>query len=37
MIVKTEEELTALKDIGYICALVRDKMQAATKPGITTK
>ena len=37
MIVKTEEELTALKDIGYICALVRDKMQEATKPGITTK
>src|SRR5699024_1462185 len=37
MIVKTEEELTALKDIGYICALVRDKMQAATKPDITTK
>jgi hypothetical protein len=30
MIVKTEEELNALKDIGYICALVRDKMQAAT-------
>ncbi|PTL16380.1 type I methionyl aminopeptidase [Staphylococcus gallinarum] len=37
MIVKTEEELIALKDIGYICALVRDKMQAATVPGITTK
>ncbi|WP_251518480.1 MULTISPECIES: type I methionyl aminopeptidase [Staphylococcus] len=37
MIVKTQEELDALKDIGYICALVRDKMQAATKPGVTTK
>ncbi|MGO3496587.1 MAG: type I methionyl aminopeptidase, partial [Staphylococcus equorum] len=24
MIVKTEEELTALKEIGYICALIRD-------------
>ncbi|CAL28367.1 type I methionyl aminopeptidase [Staphylococcus carnosus] len=37
MIVKTEEELQGLKEIGYICALVRDKMQAATKPGVTTK
>ena len=37
MIVKTEEELTALKEIGYICAKVRDTMQEATKPGITTK
>jgi methionyl aminopeptidase len=37
MIVKTEEELAALKDIGYICALVRDKMQEATVVGITTK
>ena len=37
MIVKTEEELTALKEIGYICALIRDTMQAETKPGITTK
>ncbi len=37
MIVKTEEELQALKEIGYICAKVRNTMQAATKPGITTK
>ena len=37
MIVKKEEELAALKDIGYICALVRDKMQEATVVGITTK
>src|SRR5699024_10038527 len=37
MIVKTEEELTALKDIGYICALVRDKKKAANKPCNTTK
>ena len=29
MIVKTEEELQALKEIGYICAKVRDTMQAA--------
>ena len=34
---KTEEELQALKEIGYICAKVRDTMQEATKPGITTK
>jgi len=37
MIVKTDEELKALKEIGYICAKVRDTMQEATKPGITTK
>lgn len=37
MIVKTDEELQALKEIGYICAKVRNTMQEATKPGITTK
>ena len=37
MIVKTDEELQALKEIGYICAKVRDTTQEATKPGITTK
>lgn len=37
MIVKTDEELQALKEIGYICAKVRDTMQEATKPGITQK
>ena len=37
MIVKTDEKLQALKEIGYICAKVRDTMQEATKPGITTK
>ena len=37
MIVKTNEELQSLKDIGYICALIRDKMKEATVPGITTK
>ena len=37
MIVKTDEELQALKEIGYICAKVRDTMQEPTKPGITTK
>ncbi|MDO5376553.1 type I methionyl aminopeptidase [Staphylococcus rostri] len=37
MIVKTDEERQALLEIGAICAKVRDAMQAATKPGITTK
>lgn len=37
MIVKTKEELEALKKIGRICAEIRDVMQAATKPGVTTK
>lgn len=37
MIVKTNEELEALKKIGRICAEIRDAMQAATKPGVTTK
>ena len=27
MIVKTDEELQALKEIGYICAKVRDTMR----------
>lgn len=37
MIVKTQEELEALKKIGRICAEIRDAMKAATKPGVTTK
>ncbi len=37
MIVKTDEELQALKEIGYICAKVRDTMKEATKPGVTTR
>src|SRR5690606_6097820 len=37
MIVKTEEELIALKEIGKIVATIRDKMIEKTKPGITTK
>ena len=37
MIVKTDEELQALKEIGYICAKVRDTMREATKPGVTTR
>ncbi|MBI5974735.1 type I methionyl aminopeptidase [Staphylococcus canis] len=37
MIVKNDDELQALKEIGKICALVRDEMREATVPGITTK
>lgn len=36
MIVRTQEDLEALKEIGRICALVRDEMAKAVKPGITT-
>jgi len=37
MIVKTEEELQALMEIGKICGTVRDELVKMTKPGITTK
>lgn len=37
MIVKTPEELEALKKIGRLCAQIREAMKAATKPGVTTK
>lgn len=37
MIIKTEEELTVLKEIGRIVADIRDKMIEMTKPGVTTK
>lgn len=37
MIVKTEEDLNGLKEIGKIVALIRDELIAMTKPGITTK
>ncbi|WP_046176140.1 type I methionyl aminopeptidase [Domibacillus indicus] len=37
MIVKTDEELAALKKIGRIVAFIRDEMRSFTKPGITTK
>lgn len=36
MIVRTQEDLEALKEIGHICALVRDEMAKAVRPGITT-
>lgn len=37
MIVKTEEDLVGLKEIGKIVASIRDEMIAQTKPGVTTK
>ncbi|MDQ0271487.1 type I methionyl aminopeptidase [Cytobacillus purgationiresistens] len=37
MIVKTDEELVGLKEIGKIVALIRDEMIAFTKSGVTTK
>jgi methionyl aminopeptidase len=37
MIVKTEEDLLHLKEIGKICGTIRDEMIKITKPGITTK
>ncbi len=36
MIIKTERDLEALKEIGRICALARDIMAKAAKAGITT-
>ncbi|KAF0820735.1 MULTISPECIES: type I methionyl aminopeptidase [unclassified Cytobacillus] len=37
MIVKNEEELAKLKEIGKIVAEIRDAMIEKTKPGVTTK
>lgn len=37
MIVKNEQELQALKEIGKIVATIRDEMIERTKPGVTTK
>ncbi|MEH7121660.1 type I methionyl aminopeptidase [Bacillus sp. JJ1773] len=37
MIVKNDEELAALKEIGKIVAVIRDELIARTKPGVTTK
>lgn len=36
MTITTEEELARLKKIGRVCALARDAMAAALRPGITT-
>lgn len=37
MIIQNNEELEGLKEIGRICAIIRDELKEATKPGITTK
>lgn len=37
MIVKTEEDLQALKEIGRIVAMIREELKSQTKPGVTTK
>ncbi|EKN70047.1 methionine aminopeptidase [Neobacillus bataviensis LMG 21833] len=37
MIAKTEEDFNGLKEIGKICASIRDELVRRTKPGITTK
>jgi methionyl aminopeptidase len=37
MIVKNEEELAGLKEIGKIVAEIRDELIARAKPGVTTK
>lgn len=37
MVIKTEEELAKMKEIGRICALVLKEMGAAIRPGMTTK
>ncbi|MFU8689306.1 type I methionyl aminopeptidase [Rossellomorea sp. FS2] len=37
MIVRNDEELEALKEIGRIVAEIRDELRKQTKPGVTTK
>ena len=37
MIIKTEEELKGMQEIGRICAIVLKKMSEALQPGMTTK
>lgn len=37
MIVKTEEDINGLKEIGRICGAIRDELVRRTVPGITTK
>lgn len=37
MIVKTDEDLKALKEIGRIVAMIRDELRSKTSPGVTTK
>jgi methionyl aminopeptidase len=37
MIAKTEEDFKGLKEIGRICAEIREELVKRTKPGVTTK
>ncbi len=37
MIVKTEQDMNGLKEIGRICGAIRDELVKRTVPGITTK
>lgn len=37
MIITNEEQLKKMKEIGYICAKIRDTMKFAAVPGVTTK
>lgn len=37
MIAKTQEDVNGLKEIGRICAAIRNELVTRTKPGITTK
>ena len=37
MIIKTEEQLEKMKEIGFICATIRDEMKKKAVPGVSTK
>ena len=37
MIIKTQTELDAMREIGHICALTLKTMGEALEPGITTR
>jgi methionyl aminopeptidase len=37
MIAKTEQDINGLKEIGRICASIRDELVKKAKPGVTTK
>lgn len=37
MIIKNKEQLEKMKEIGYICAKIRDTLKSAAVPGVSTK
>jgi methionyl aminopeptidase len=37
MIAKTEQDINGLKEIGRVCASIRDELVKRAKPGVTTK